>query len=117
LTRPTGRFASGAPSTPLRALPPQPVTLTLLTPGEREAELYLTFERPAAAGCDVSGLGGPGPATADALLGGAGRRADVVLLDLELGDGTTPERNVAAIRAAGPAVLVLSPKWTCTIEP
>jgi two-component system, NarL family, nitrate/nitrite response regulator NarL len=42
------------------------------------------------------------------LLAGAGRRADVVLLDLDLGDGTTAERNVAAIRAAGPAVLVLS---------
>jgi len=47
-------------------------------------------------------------ATVDALLAGAGRRADVVLLDLDLGDGTTAERNVAAIRAAGPAVLVLS---------
>ena len=32
----------------------------------------------------------------------------VVLLDLDLGDGTTVERNVAAILAAGPAVLVLS---------
>jgi len=47
-------------------------------------------------------------ATVDALLAGAGRRADVVLLDLELGDGTAVERNVAAIRGAGPAVLVLS---------
>jgi two-component system nitrate/nitrite response regulator NarL len=47
-------------------------------------------------------------ATVDALLAGAGRRADVVLLDLDLGDGATAERNVAAIRAAGPAVLVLS---------
>ena len=47
-------------------------------------------------------------ATVDGLLAGAGRRADVVLLDLDLGDGTTAERNVAAIRAAGPAVLVLS---------
>jgi DNA-binding NarL/FixJ family response regulator len=47
-------------------------------------------------------------ATVDAVLAGEGRRADVVLLDLDLGDGTTPERNVAAIRAAGPAVLVLS---------
>jgi two-component system, NarL family, nitrate/nitrite response regulator NarL len=46
--------------------------------------------------------------TVDALLAGPGRRADVVLLDLELGDGTTVEGNVAAIVAAGPAVLVLS---------
>jgi two-component system nitrate/nitrite response regulator NarL len=43
-----------------------------------------------------------------ALLAGPGRAAHVVLLDLELGDATTAERNVAAIRAAGPAVLVLS---------
>jgi two-component system nitrate/nitrite response regulator NarL len=47
-------------------------------------------------------------ATVAALLAGPGRRADVVLLDLELGDGTTAEDNVAAIRAAGPEVLVLS---------
>ena len=47
-------------------------------------------------------------ATVDALLAGPGRRAQVVLLDLDLGDGTTAERNVAAILAAGPAVLVLS---------
>ena len=47
-------------------------------------------------------------ATVDALLAGPGRRAHVVLLDLDLGDGTTVERNVAAILAAGPAVLVLS---------
>jgi two-component system nitrate/nitrite response regulator NarL len=47
-------------------------------------------------------------ATVDALLAGPGRRADVVLLDLDLGDGTTPEGNVAAIRAAGPEILVLS---------
>jgi two-component system, NarL family, nitrate/nitrite response regulator NarL len=47
-------------------------------------------------------------ATVDALLSGPGRRADVVLLDLDLDDGTTVERNVAAILAAGPAVLVLS---------
>jgi two-component system nitrate/nitrite response regulator NarL len=46
--------------------------------------------------------------TVDGLLAGPGRRADVVLLDLDLGDGTTVERNVAAILAAGPAVLVLS---------
>jgi two-component system, NarL family, nitrate/nitrite response regulator NarL len=43
-----------------------------------------------------------------ALLAGPGRRADVVLLDLDLDDGTTVEHNVAAILAAGPAVLVLS---------
>lgn len=47
-------------------------------------------------------------ATVDALLAGPGRRAHVVLLDLDLGDGTTTERNVVTIRAAGPAVLVLS---------
>jgi DNA-binding NarL/FixJ family response regulator len=49
-----------------------------------------------------------GAPTVDALLAGPGRRAHVVLLDLDLGDGTTAERNVAAILAAGPAVLVLS---------
>jgi two-component system, NarL family, nitrate/nitrite response regulator NarL len=47
-------------------------------------------------------------ATVDVLLAGPGRRADVVLLDLDLGDGTTVADNVAAILAAGPAVLVLS---------
>ncbi|MGH3211648.1 MAG: LuxR C-terminal-related transcriptional regulator, partial [Trebonia sp.] len=47
-------------------------------------------------------------ATVGALLAGPGRDADVVLLDLELGDGSTAEGNVTAIRAAGPEVLVLS---------
>ena len=47
-------------------------------------------------------------ATVAALLAGPGRHAHVVLLDLDLGDGTTAEGNVAAILAAGPAVLVLS---------
>jgi DNA-binding NarL/FixJ family response regulator len=47
-------------------------------------------------------------ATVGALLAGPGRGAHVVLLDLDLGDGTTVERNVAAILAAGPAVLVLA---------
>jgi len=47
-------------------------------------------------------------ATVGALLAGAGRHADVVLLDLDLGDGTTADQNVAAVRAAGPAILVLS---------
>jgi DNA-binding NarL/FixJ family response regulator len=46
--------------------------------------------------------------TVDALLAGPGRYADVVLLDLDLGNGTTVEGNVTAILAAGPAVLVLS---------
>lgn len=46
--------------------------------------------------------------TVDGLLSGPGRGADVVLLDLDLGDGTTVERNIAAIQAAGSAVLVLS---------
>jgi two-component system, NarL family, nitrate/nitrite response regulator NarL len=47
-------------------------------------------------------------ATVDALLAGPGRHADVVLLDLDLGDGTAVASNVADILAAGPAVLVLS---------
>jgi two-component system nitrate/nitrite response regulator NarL len=47
-------------------------------------------------------------ATVAALLAGPGRQAQVVLLDLDLGDGSTAEENVAAIRAVGPAVLVLS---------
>ena len=47
-------------------------------------------------------------ATVDALLAGPGRRAHVVLLDLDLGDGTTVERNVSAILQAGPAVLVFA---------
>jgi two-component system, NarL family, nitrate/nitrite response regulator NarL len=47
-------------------------------------------------------------ATVAALLAGPGRHAHVVLLDLDLGDGTTVEENVAAIVAAGPAVLILS---------
>jgi two-component system, NarL family, nitrate/nitrite response regulator NarL len=47
-------------------------------------------------------------ATVDALLAGPGCRAHVVLLDVELGDGTSVEHNVTAIRAAGPAVLVLA---------
>lgn len=47
-------------------------------------------------------------ASVAALLAGPGCRADVVLLDLDLGDGTAVDDNVAAIRAAGPAVLVLS---------
>ena len=47
-------------------------------------------------------------ATVDELLAGPGRDAHVALLDLGLGDGTTPTGNVTAILAAGPAVLVLS---------
>ena len=46
--------------------------------------------------------------TVAALLGGPGRHAHVVLLDIDLSDGTTVQSNVAAILAAGPAVLVLS---------
>jgi DNA-binding NarL/FixJ family response regulator len=58
---------------------------------------------------DESGIRVVGTAaTVDALLAGPGRGAHVVLLDLDLGDGTTVERNVAAILAAGPAVLVLA---------
>jgi hypothetical protein len=42
----------------LRALPPQPVILTVLGPGSGdEAGMYLTFERPPVAECDVAGLG------------------------------------------------------------
>ena len=47
-------------------------------------------------------------ATVDALLASPGRHAHVVLLDLDLGDGTAAERNVTVTRAAGPAVLVLA---------
>jgi two-component system, NarL family, nitrate/nitrite response regulator NarL len=47
-------------------------------------------------------------ATVDALLAGPGRLAHVVLLDLDLGDGTAVQDNVAAVMATGPAVLVLS---------
>jgi DNA-binding NarL/FixJ family response regulator len=47
-------------------------------------------------------------ATVQDLLAGPGRHADVVLLDLDLGDGTTVGDNVTAILAAGAAVLVLS---------
>ena len=69
-----------------------------------------------ASGTDTgeTGTGGTGirvvgtAATVAALLAGPGRHAHVVLLDLDLGDGTTVEENVAAIGAAGPAVLVLS---------
>jgi two-component system nitrate/nitrite response regulator NarL len=46
--------------------------------------------------------------TVAALLAGPGRAAHVVLLDVDLGDGTTVERNVADILAAGPAVLILA---------
>jgi hypothetical protein len=47
----------------LRALPPQPVTLTVLGSGD-EAEMFLTFERPPLAGCDLAGLGDAVPAGA-----------------------------------------------------
>ena len=47
-------------------------------------------------------------ATVGALLVGPGRHADVVLLDLDLGDGTTVDHNVRSVVQAGPAVLVLS---------
>jgi len=43
-----------------------------------------------------------------ALLAEPGGRADVVLLDLDLGDGTSVDGNVTAILDAGSAVLVLS---------
>jgi DNA-binding NarL/FixJ family response regulator len=47
-------------------------------------------------------------ATVADLLAGPGRHARVVLLDLDLADGTTVEHNVTSILDAGPAVLVLS---------
>jgi two-component system nitrate/nitrite response regulator NarL len=47
-------------------------------------------------------------ASVAALLAGPGRRARVVLLDLDLDDGTTVDRNVSDVLAAGPAVLVLA---------
>ena len=47
-------------------------------------------------------------ATVADVLAGPGRHAHVVLLDLDLGDATTVDGNVAAIIASGPAVLVLS---------
>ena len=47
----------------LRALPPQPVILTVLGSGA-EAEMYLTFEVPPGAGCDLAGLGDAVPAGA-----------------------------------------------------
>jgi len=49
----------------LRALPPQPVILTILGGGSGsgdETEMYLTFERSPVVGCDVAGLGGAVPA-------------------------------------------------------
>jgi two-component system, NarL family, nitrate/nitrite response regulator NarL len=59
-----------------------------------------------AGGSDIRVVGTA--ATVDALLAGPGRHADVVLLDLDLEDGSAVERNVAAILAAGPAVLALT---------
>jgi DNA-binding NarL/FixJ family response regulator len=41
-------------------------------------------------------------------LADSGPAADVVLLDLQLEDGTDPAANVAALRATGAAVLVIS---------
>jgi two-component system, NarL family, nitrate/nitrite response regulator NarL len=58
---------------------------------------------------DSSGLAVIGTATTvGALLAGPGRHARVVLLDLDLGDGSSVDQNVGAIRAAGAAVLVLA---------
>jgi DNA-binding NarL/FixJ family response regulator len=56
-------------------------------------------------------------ATVDSLLAGPGRHAHVVLLDLDLGDGTTAERNVAVIRASGPAVLILAASEKARLGP
>jgi DNA-binding NarL/FixJ family response regulator len=60
-----------------------------------------------AAGGDGIRVVGTAASVAD-LLAGPGRAARVVLLDLDLDDGTTVDRNVSDIRAAGPAVLVLA---------
>ncbi|MFD7629766.1 response regulator transcription factor [Streptomyces sp. NPDC059851] len=47
-------------------------------------------------------------ATVAELLAGPARRAEVVLLDLVLRDGTVPEANVRRVRAAGSKVLIIS---------
>jgi len=47
----------------LRALPPQPVTLTMLTSGE-DVELYMTFDRPPGELPDLADLGPTVPAAA-----------------------------------------------------
>lgn len=47
-------------------------------------------------------------ATVDALLAGPGHKADVVLLDLLLRDGSTAEDNLRRVRSSGSRVLVLS---------
>jgi hypothetical protein len=47
----------------LRVLPPQQAILTVVADGD-SVELFLTFERPPAAGCDVAGLGDAVPAEA-----------------------------------------------------
>ena len=57
----------------LRALPPQPVMLTILAAGE-EAELYLAFEQAPIVGCDVAGLG-------DAVRAGVAWRASLEVED------------------------------------
>lgn len=46
--------------------------------------------------------------TVGELLGGPGRQAGVVLLDLDLGDGTSAADNIRRLLAAGPAVVVFS---------
>ena len=51
-------------------------------------------------------------ATVDGLLAGPGRHAHVVLLDLDLGDGTTAERNVAVIRAESRTTWPTLMDWT-----
>ena len=157
----------------IRALPPHPVTLTVLAPDD-DVELYVTFSEPPRTALNLTRTGQRHPrggvlasrrdgrrdrcgmpggllaegtggmtgvidvaavddhpivlygvaawvmaaesdirvigtaATVDALLAGPGRHAHVVLLDLDLADGTAAGRNVAAILEAGPAVLVLS---------
>jgi hypothetical protein len=61
------RATAAAVDQVLRALPPQPVVLTVLGAGPGsgdEGEMYLTFERPPVAGFEVAGLGGAVPAGA-----------------------------------------------------
>jgi hypothetical protein len=47
----------------MSALPPQPVTLTVLASGD-DVELYMTFDRPPLAAIDVAGLRRTVPAMA-----------------------------------------------------
>jgi DNA-binding NarL/FixJ family response regulator len=56
-------------------------------------------------------------ATVPALLAGPGRHADVVLLDIELADGTSVEGNVAAILAVRAAIAAGARGYALKNEP